>query len=411
MKASEYVRSLTEMFPDCAISGTISRKDILSWMDATGIYTFPMFLTKNPVARGVYRLCDPKKADKVYDSKFSCDSMESIQESADDSVVDNVLAIAKPVKHVNETEVAPHPMRKYETDGLIPAKDKNYVSFGNHKDVDLIVKSGMFYPTYISGPTGNGKSTMVEQVCADNKRALIRVNINNMTDEDQLIGSKTLINGNVQVVEGPVIIAMRTGSILLLDELDAGGANTLLCLQPILEGKPFYFKLSNEVIVPQPGFNIFATANTKGKGSDDGRYIGTNILNEAFLERFTVTLNQSYPTQAIEKRIVINLMKSYDCLDENYAVSLVRWAEAIRRTFDDGGVDELITTRRLTHIVRTYSIFKDQKKAVDLCCNRFDDHTRTAFVDLFDKIAIEPVFANANVKEEEISYHPIGSYL
>jgi MoxR-like ATPase len=212
-----------------------------------------------------------------------------------------------------------------------------------------------------------------------------------MTDEEQLIGSKTLADGNVEIVEGPVLIAMRTGSILLLDEIDAGGANTLLCLQPILEGKPFYFKLKNELITPAPGFQVFATANTKGKGSDDGRYIGTNILNEAFLERFAVTLNQEYPSSAVEKKIVINLMKHYGCEDEEFAETLVKWADAIRRTFEDGGCEELITTRRLTHVVRAFSIFKNKEKAVQLCCNRFDDITRTAFVDLFDKISTSPV--------------------
>jgi MoxR-like ATPase len=260
------------------------------------------------------------------------------------------------------------------------------VPFGNHKDVDIIVKSLQFYPSYISGPTGNGKSTMVEQIFAKNKRPLIRVNLNMMTDEDQLIGSKTLVDGNVVIVEGPVLIAMRAGIALLLDEIDAGGANTLLCLQPILEGKPYYFKLKNEMIYPAPGFTIFATANTKGKGSDDGRYIGTNILNEAFLERFAVTFNQEYPTPASEKKIVMNLMASYGCIDEVFCDTLVKWADAIRRTFADGGVDETITTRRLVHIVRAFSIFKDKKKAVELCINRFDEVTRVAFADLFDKV-------------------------
>jgi MoxR-like ATPase len=180
---------------------------------------------------------------------------------------------------------------------------------------------------------------------------------------------------------------MRTGTTLLLDEIDAGAANTLLCLQPILEGKPYYFKLKNEMIVPAHGFNVIATANTKGKGSDDGRYIGTNILNEAFLERFAVTFNQEYPSAKIESKIVQNLMNSYDCLDVEFAENLVKWADAIRKTFDDGGVDETITTRRMTHIVRAYAIFKNQSKAIELCCNRFDTATKAAFIDLYDKIA------------------------
>jgi MoxR-like ATPase len=270
---------------------------------------------------------------------------------------------------------------------LIPAKDSNFVPFGNYTDVESIIKSGIFYPAYIVGPTGNGKSTMVEQICAKHKKPLIRVNLNMMTDEEQLIGSKTLEDGNVKVVEGPVLIAMRTGITLLLDEIDAGSANTLLCLQPILEGKPYYFKLKNEMIVPAEGFNILATANTKGKGSDDGRYIGTNVLNEAFLERFAVTFNQEYPNAKVEVKIIKNLMQAYSCVDEEFAETLVKWADAIRRTFEDGGVDETITTRRMIHIVRAFAIFKDRAKAVELCCNRFDVATKTAFIDLYDKVA------------------------
>jgi MoxR-like ATPase len=208
-----------------------------------------------------------------------------------------------------------------------------------------------------------------------------------MTDEEQLIGSKTLQEGNVEVVEGPVLIAMRNGTTLLLDEIDAGSANTLLCLQPILEGKPYYFKLKNEMIVPAVGFNIIATANTKGKGSDDGRYIGTNVLNEAFLERFAVTFEQEYPSAKVEVKIVKNLMDTYGCADEEFAETLVKWADAIRKTFDDGGVDETITTRRMIHIVRAFAIFKNREKAVQLCCNRFDAATKSAFIDLYDKVA------------------------
>jgi MoxR-like ATPase len=285
---------------------------------------------------------------------------------------------------------------------LIPKQDANYVPFGNHKDIDTIIKSRQFYPAYISGPTGNGKSTTVEQACAKNKRPLIRVNLNMMTDEDQLIGSKTLVEGNVEVVEGPVLYAMRNGIPLLLDEIDAGSANTLLCLQPILEGKPYYFKLKNELIYPTQGFTVFATANTKGKGSDDGRYIGTNVLNEAFLERFAVTFNQEYPSAAIEKKIVMNLMKSFNCEDEEFASTLVKWADAIRRTFADGGVDETITTRRLVHIVRAFSIFKDKKKAVELCINRFDDITRNAFADLFEKVSIPEAPPQTEVQQADV---------
>lgn len=363
--------ALFEMFPDVSTSGEVTRKQISDVMQKLGVTKWPSWIMKNQVSRGVY----------------------SLKAVAKTSAVPVTPSVAIKSSFVASEETV---------SSLIPAKDKNYVTFGNHKDVDQIVKSGMFYPTYITGPTGNGKSTMVEQVCANNKKPLIRVNLNLMTDEEQLIGSKTLVDGNVEVVEGPVIIAMRTGATLLLDEIDAGGANTLLCLQPILEGKPFYFKLKNELIYPASGFNVFATANTKGKGSDDGRYIGTNILNEAFLERFAVTLNQEYPSSAVEKKIVVNLMSSFGIEDESFADTIVKWADAIRRTFEDGGVDELITTRRLTHIVRAYSIFKDKKKSIQLCCNRFDDITRAAFIDLFEKISTEPVQQEQNVVQSTV---------
>jgi MoxR-like ATPase len=274
-----------------------------------------------------------------------------------------------------------------DTKSLIPIKDSNYVPFGNYKDLETIITSRQFYPTFVTGPTGNGKSTSIEQICAKHKIPLIRVNLNSLTDEDQLIGTKTLVDGNIQIVEGPVVVAMRLGIPLLLDEIDAGGANTLLCLQPILEGKPFYFKLKNEIIVPKHGFNIFSTANTKGKGSEDGRYIGTNVLNEAFLERFAVTFQQEYPTQSVELKIVKNLMDFYKCKNDKFAQTLVKWADVIRKTNESGGVDETITTRRLVHIVRAYSVFKDIDKSIQLCTNRFDDATRLAFIDLFDKVS------------------------
>ena len=210
-----------------------------------------------------------------------------------------------------------------------------------------------------------------------------------MTDEEQLIGSKTLKNGNIEIVEGPVLTAMRNGYVLLLEELDFSSP-AILSLQGILEGKPYYFKLNNEMIDPHTNFNIVATGNTKGKGSEDGRYIGTNILNEAFLERFGVTLEQEYPTNATEYKIVSNTMKSFDCFDEGFAKVIVKWAEAIRITFNAGGVDETMSTRRIIHIIKAFSIYKNKKKAVELCCNRFDLNTKLAFIDLFEKIAGEP---------------------
>jgi hypothetical protein len=349
-----FENKLNEMFPEVAISGTVSRSAIQEVMTAVGTKKYPQWLMVNRVGRGLYAVNIPQTQGNL-----------AVKENPVESFV---------VDYTN-------------MESLIPKKDESFVPFGNFSDLENILKSKIFYPAYISGPTGNGKSTMVEQICSKHKRPLIRVNLNMMTDEEQLIGSKTLENGNVEIVEGPVLIAMRNGAALLLDEIDAGSANTLLCLQPILEGKPYYFKLKNEMITPAPGFNILATANTKGKGSDDGRYIGTNVLNEAFLERFAVTFEQEYPNAKVEVKIIKNLMEQFSCSDDEFAETLVKWAEAIRRTFEDGGVDETITTRRMIHIVRAYAIFKDRKKAVELCCNRFDTATKVAFQELFDRVS------------------------
>ena len=348
---------LFSKYPDVKTSGVVSRKQLLEIREEMGNQFHPLWLMSTAVGRGLYAIPGGSMTTPM-------------------SEPTNVSTNPK-VASVDFTD----------TESLVPKLDANYVPFGNYKDLEQIVVSKQFYPTYVSGPTGNGKSTSIEQICAKHRRPLIRINLNSQTDEDQLVGTKTLIDGNVEIVEGPVVIAMRLGIPLLLDEIDAGSANALLCLQPILEGKPFYYKLKNEMIYPALGFNMFATANTKGKGSDDGRYIGTNVLNEAFLERFAVTFNQEYPDAKVELKIVMNLMKSYGCVDEKFADTMVKWADAIRRTFDSGGVDETITTRRLVHIVRAFSIFKNQKKAIELCTNRFDDATRLAFVDLFDKVS------------------------
>jgi hypothetical protein len=273
-----------------------------------------------------------------------------------------------------------------DIESLIPKKDPTYIPFGNYDDVEEIIKTNLFYPMFISGPSGNGKSSMVEQICAKHKKPLVRINFNNMVDEDILIGSKTLRNGNVEIAEGPVLIAMRSGATLLLDEIDAGAPNTLMCLQPVLEGKPYYFKLKNELVSPAPGFNIIATANTKGKGSVDGRFIGTNVLNEAFLERFAVTFNQEYPNIKLETQIVDTLMKAYGIEDLKFAQVLAKWSDTLRKTFDTGGIDETMSTRRLAHVVRSYAIYRNRYKAVELCCNRFDPQTKKAFLDVFTKL-------------------------
>ena len=272
-----------------------------------------------------------------------------------------------------------------EKQNLVPSVFEGFVPWGHFKDIKQIVKSGLFYPIFVTGLSGNGKTLMIEQVHADMNKELIRVNITIETDEDDLLGGFRLVNGETKFVPGPVIEAMEKGCTLLLDECDLG-SNKLMCLQPVLEGKGVYLKKVNKWITPKDGFNVMATANTKGKGSEDGRFIGTNILNEAFLERFAVTIEQPYAAASVEKKIVLGSMKKYGTVDEDFATNLVTWSEVIRKTFYDGGVDELISTRRLDHIVKAFAIFKDKMKSIEMCVARFDDDTKESFMDLYTKI-------------------------
>lgn len=271
-------------------------------------------------------------------------------------------------------------------DNMIPQVDSQFVPFGFFRDLKSIISSKIFYPVFITGLSGNGKTTMVEQVSAALNRECVRVNISIETDEDDLIGGNTLVDGNIVYREGPVLLAMKRGAILLIDECDRG-SNKLMCLQAILEGKPYFNKKTGEVVNPAPGFNIIATANTKGRGTDDGRFIAAQMLDEAFLERFAITVEQEFPSTKIEKEIIINKMTELDCLDEKFADLLVGWADIIRKTFKEGGIDEIISTRRLVHIVKAFSMFKKNRvKAIELCVNRFDEETKSAFMDLYNKV-------------------------
>jgi MoxR-like ATPase len=268
---------------------------------------------------------------------------------------------------------------------LIPDKDDTFVKFGNFNDIKKIIQSRIFYPAFITGLSGNGKTLSVEQVCAQLKRELIRVNITIETDEDDLIGGFRLVNGETVWHNGPVIEALERGAVLLLDEVDLA-SNKILCLQSILEGKGVFLKKIGRFVKPASGFTVVATANTKGKGSDDGRFIGTNVLNEAFLERFPVTFEQSYPSVAIEQKILEGVALDIGVEDRDFCKRLVDWADIIRKTFYDGGIEEIISTRRLVHIVRAFSIFQDKAKAIQVCVNRFDDETKQAFLELYDKV-------------------------
>jgi hypothetical protein len=289
------------------------------------------------------------------------------------------------------------------TDNVVPAKDGDFVNFGNYADIKNIVKSKKFYPAFITGLSGNGKTLAVTQACAESKREMIRCNITIETDEDDLLGGYRLKDGQTVWQNGPVIEAMERGAVLLLDEIDLA-SNKIMCLQPILEGSGVYVKKINKFVKPKLGFNVIATANTKGQGSDDGKFIGTNVLNEAFLERFPVTFEQQYPSAKVEEKIVAQKLVSAGKKDDKFAHNLVTWADVIRKTYNDGGVDEIISTRRLVHIAEAYGIFKNKMKAIAVCTNRFDDDTKTSFVDLYSKVdsgaSVDQILADKKAAEE-----------
>ena len=287
---------------------------------------------------------------------------------------------------------------------IIPEKMGNYVPFGHFKDVKNIIKSKIFFPVFVTGLSGNGKTLMVEQVCAQLKRELYRVNITIETDEDDLMGGHSLESGNIVFREGPVVKAMRKGAVLLLDEVDLG-SNKLMCLQSVLEGKGYLIKKTGEWVTPKEGFTILATANTKGQGSEDGKFIGTQIMNEAMLERFAITMQQEYPPVKTERMILSKEMGLTGEVDQDFCDKLVDWADVIRKTFYEGGIDDVITTRRLVHIVNAYRMFKDKMKSIEMCISRFDEETRNSILDLYTKVD-----AGVNLgeeSEEETSENPV----
>jgi len=296
----------------------------------------------------------------------------------------NLEVTQEKVEEIERTYQAPSALPAIEQN-LIPEKDDTFVKFGNFGDVKKIIQSRLFYPAFITGLSGNGKTFSVEQACAQLGRELIRVNITIETDEDDLIGGFRLVNGETVWHNGPVIEALQRGAILLLDEIDLA-SNKILCLQSILEGNGVFLKKIGKFIRPSEGFNVIATANTKGKGSDDGRFIGTNVLNEAFLERFPVTFEQAYPTPSQEKNILESVSRELKVVAPDFCNRLVDWADIIRKTFYDGGIDEIISTRRLVHILRAYRIFGNKAKAIEVCVNRFDDETKQSFLELYDKV-------------------------
>ena len=280
----------------------------------------------------------------------------------------------------------------------IPEKVAEYIKWGEFNTIKKVVESKMFYPIYISGPSGNGKTMMVEQVCANAKREYVRAQISPETDEDDLIGGFRLINGETIFQKGPVIKAMEKGAILLIDEIDRA-TNKIMCLQGVLEGNPVLLKKTGEVIKPAPGFNVIATANTKGRGSDDGRYTAASIIDDAFLERFVAAIDQPFPNPQVEEKIVMAHMLKYDSVDEDFLKKLVAWSNVIRKTFEADGVDEVISTRRLCHITKTYKIFNDRMKSIALCISRFDEETKDAFLDLYSKVDADVNYGDESTEE------------
>jgi MoxR-like ATPase len=347
---------------------------------------------------------------KLENGRYDLSAAVSIFEKDDIYVapaVQNVVSMVIPAAPVVTAPTAAKKVASVvSTDTFIPDVLDTYVAWGHFSDVTKIIKSKMFYPMFTSGLSGNGKTLMVEQACAKLRLPCVRVQISPETDEDDLLGGLRLIGGETIFQKGPVIQAMETGSLLLLDEIDRG-TNKIMCLQAVLEGKPILIKKTGEIIRPAKGFNVIATANTKGKGSEDGRFAAATIIDEAFLERFAITLEQPYPSAAIEKRIVMKHMMLYSGeVDEEFADHLTNWAKTIRDTFAMDAIDEIISTRRLCHIVQTHAIFKDKMKSIQLCVNRFDDETKEAFVDLYTKVD-----AGINLEDEDVFETPTETFV
>mgnify|MGYP000278861832 CR=1 FL=1 len=318
----------------------------------------------------------------------------------------NSVSTPAPTPEVAQPAVLSMAKLKPSIVNLIPKKDPQYVAWGHFKDIKSILESKIFYPIFVTGLSGNGKTSMVREVCAKLKRDMVRVNITVETDEDDLLGGFRLVNGETVWQDGPLVVAMKTGAVALIDEVDLA-SHKIMCLQPIMEGQPIYLKKINEVVYPAEGFNIVATANTKGKGSADGRFMGTNILNEAFLDRFSATFYQEYPTTSSEEKILKKQFAKYELSEDDFVSKLVKWADVIRRSFKEGAVDDIVTTRRLIDITKTFSIFNNKMKAISLCLERFDDETRDSFADLYTKVdagaSFEDISAEAGIVEEEVN--------
>lgn len=367
-------------------NGQISRQEVLDLKSKYDL-PYPSWLCADPsrkIGHGIYS-CPELSGGNVKNNSISVGSeIEVSVDSSTQSTVSEMNLVHKIDTISNELE----------SNSLIPEKSSLYIKHGNHADVEKIISTRQFLPIWVTGLSGNGKTFMIQQVCAKLQREFIRVNITALTDEDDLIGGFRLIDGETVWQDGPVVLAMKRGAILLLDECDLG-TEKIMCLQPVLEGNGIFIKKINTFVSPAPGFNIVATANTKGQGGDNSeRFVGTNIMNEAFMERFAITLEQDYPTKATEKKIIMTLMADLNCQDELFADNLVVWADGIRRTFTAGGVNDIITTRRLAQIVRLFAIFNDRRKCIHHAVARFNNESREAFINLYDKVDSTPAVVN-----------------
>jgi midasin (ATPase involved in ribosome maturation) len=372
--------ALLQSMSNAGVTSPVTRQDIVNACEDTGAYACPpSWLTQDStrkVGRGLY---DCPELLQFADSTDSAPA-PVIKENVDIQTGPVQGAVEQSVSEINTASLVMG-MTGGERDSLVPPKFNGYVTWGHFNNVVKIVKSRRFYPIFITGLSGNGKTLMVEQVCAKLKRECFRVNITAQTDEDDLLGGFRLINGNTVWQDGPVVSAMKSGGVLLLDEVDLASRN-IMCLQPVLEGKGVFLKKIGVWVTPAAGFQVFATANTKGKGSDDGRFVGTGVMNEAFLDRFPITMEQPYATKATEKKILIKA----GCDDADYADNLTKWAEIIRKTFAEGGIDEVVSTRRLVNIVEAFNIFGDKRTALDMCMSRFDELTKKSLIDLYEKV-------------------------
>ena len=350
----------------------VDRADILSVVEESGM-SYPQWLVKGDTlkkSRGLFHL--PNDRGEIGEVM----TVQNTSGPVPSEIREAVSASVQMASAVGVME---------EQESYVPEKFEGYVPWGNFNVLKEVIKSRIFYPLFITGLSGNGKTLMVKEICARMKREFVRANITVETDEDDLIGGFRLLNGETVWHDGPVVTAMKRGSLLLLDEIDLA-SNKIMCLQPVLEGSSIYLKKIGKWVHPAEGFNVVATANTKGQGSDDGRFIGTNVMNESFLERFPVTIEQTYPTNKIEEKILVNELAKRDKVENDFVGNLVKWADVIRKTFYEGGVDEIISTRRLVHIVNAFSIFEDKMKAISMCISRFDTETKESFLDLYSKV-------------------------